>query len=95
MTIAIRITPELVEWVQERLNTDADEAQNFAEEFAGVLYFTGAFTESERLAAADLLEACQDAYGVIEYIYCHYDFSELKTTLDKLANTIAKYKGQQ
>lgn len=41
----IQIKNEVIEWLQERLGIDADEALEFAQEFAGMLYFSGAFTE--------------------------------------------------
>lgn len=43
MVTVIQIKASVVEWLQERLGIDADEALEFAQEFAGMLYFTGAF----------------------------------------------------
>lgn len=43
MVTVIQIKDSVVEWLQERLGIDADEALGFAQEFAGMLYFTGAF----------------------------------------------------
>lgn len=46
-------------------------------------------------AAPDLLEACQAAYGFIQYIYCHdTNYPELKEPLDKLGKAIDKVKGE-
>lgn len=43
--VTIQIKTTVIEWLQERLGIDADEALELAQEFAGMLYFTGAFGE--------------------------------------------------
>lgn len=43
--VTIQIKTAVVEWLQERLNFGYDEALELAQEFAGMLYFTGAFGE--------------------------------------------------
>lgn len=97
MTIAIRITPELVEWVQEHTNLVGDEAQAFAQEFAGVLYFTGGLTEAERQAAAapELLAACEAArYYIGEIMVTQDNYREPVSILHQLDAAIAKFKGE-
>ena len=76
----IRITTELVEWVQERLDIDADEAQNFAEEFAGMLYFSGGFAREEmtdklKQSAPAMLAALEALTSFVLHIPGDEDFS--------------------
>lgn len=47
MVTVIQIKTSVIEWLQERLNIDAGEALELAQEFVGMLYYTGAFTEPE------------------------------------------------
>lgn len=51
--ITIQIKTTVIEWLIERLDLDADEALELAQEFAGMLYCTGAFTEPPAAAEAD------------------------------------------
>lgn len=43
MIVQVKIKSELIEWVANQTGMDQDEAHEFTKEFAGMLYFTGAF----------------------------------------------------
>lgn len=86
--IAIQIKTELVKWVQERLDLDADEAQNFAEEFAGMLYFSGGFSAEEgrlKEAAPALLKALEMA-DAASTVYDSDELTPLQDEIRKAAN---------
>lgn len=39
--LTLQITPDFVEWVSQELGMDFEEAGRFAQEFVGMMYFTG------------------------------------------------------
>ena len=43
----VQIKPELIEWVGEQLSMDFEAAEEFINEFVGMLYITGAFEAVE------------------------------------------------
>lgn len=43
MIVQVKIKTELIEWVADQTGMDRVEAEDFTKQFAGMLYFTGAF----------------------------------------------------
>ena len=46
------IKPQLIEWLSHEIGYGPDEAEEFAKEFVGMLYFTGAFEAIEITSAS-------------------------------------------
>ena len=60
--VAIQIKTEVIEWLMEHEGWDAEESLSFAQEFIGMLYFTGAFEPTPEVDELKLKIKARDTF---------------------------------